>query len=231
MKYAMIAVLGLFILWILVETNMGRFYRIAYGDLVPPDVPYKGEKVEAYNVVLDRVVLPPQTISAEEGLCGGSCRWILESTPFDQIYLSFNESINEDESEEQGRYIAKLVSECKGWYDKDCIIESPVKSIPIKGNTLVFREYYFSQAYRSAYVNYLGREFCLGERVIARVGMVFWNSTTDLARFLDSLEGSIGEDRTGSMLAERDQIDHLFQETVQVNQASEGSSLCPNNLI
>ncbi len=226
MKYAMIAVLGLFILWILVESNVGRFYRIVHGHVTPPDIANNGKVLEAYNILFDEVSLPNGRKNSHRNLCSTTCEKILGDGNFDKIYFTWNEiDIHNDIIQDDGR-IAVIDSSCVRSSSKNCVIEKPVGNIHKTENTLVVRLYYLSRSFRWAFVNYVGYEICIGSELVARYGQVKWYSNTKLAKILRSVYGSIGKDETGSMVDAGNQLDLLIHQLEKAEARMEGSLLC-----
>ncbi len=231
MKYAMIAVLGLFILWILVETNMGRFYRIAYGDLVPPDITYKGGEIDGFNIVLDVVSRIKKANEHDKISCSTECKWLLNHAPFKQIYLV--PSKNNDIQKElfSNARVAVKNAACKNNLDDECIVENKAYHIPIGKNTVVFRKYDISISFYFGLMTYTAYELCLGDKIIARSSLVKWYSKTALADLLRVGHGALGRDMTGSIVEDGNQMERLFEKTKKVKLLAEGAKLCPRNSI
>lgn len=234
MKKAMIvglAVLVPLVAWILVEANMGTLYRIAYGDLAPPDIPYNGEMVEGYNIVLDEVVRPDQSVWDNKELCGVGCGWILTDTPFNSVYLTLNETeVGIDKVDETVR-LASIAQPCVASHFRECITERTVDQIPWLENTLVYREYIVTKRFYFTVFVYRAYELCVGGRIVARYSQTEWVSTTALAEIMRVGYGSLGEDVTGSMINATDQMQQLFERMVKVRTPKEGSGQCRRNSI
>ncbi len=227
MKHAIIAVFGLFTLWILVETNMGRLYRIAYGDIVPPDIVYTGGKIQAHDIVLDTIIYPWNDDYVKKHVCSVSCKWILKETPFKELHVSFNEEDDDENHHQSQIYLAKMVRPCEWWHDDECIEISSENEKPRNANTLIFRKYYIVRTFNFAYVQYIGHQVCLGGHVIAQYGQMKWLSKTWLAKLLQVGRGAPGKDFTGSMIDASKQMELLLQEVIKFNHPTEGENQCP----
>ncbi len=227
MKYAMIAVLGLFTLWILVETNMGRLYRIAYGDITPPDILYTGEKIQAHDIVLDTVMYPWNSDHVVEYACGISCKWILEETPFKILRLQISEGPIIHKEPESRNYVATMLRMCKGWHDDGCISVKQIDGDPNGYNSLVIRDYSIIRRFVFADYQYLGYQVCFKGRVIAQYGQTKWMSRTWLANLFQVGRGALGREMTGSMIYAGKQMELLLHEVVKVNYRAKGENQCP----
>ncbi len=226
MKYAMIAVLGLFILWILVESNVGRFYRIVHGDVTPPDIAYNGEFLEVGDIIFDEISLPNGRKNSNRSLCSTRCETILKKSDFDKVYFTWNEfGIHDRLIQNYGR-VAKFSLLCDDPSIDSCVVEHSIGNIPKKNNTLVVRLYFLSKNFEWAFVNYIGYEICIGSDLLARYGQVKWYSNTGLAKLSRVWYGSIGKDETGSMIDAGDQLDLLLHQIEKGETQTEGSLLC-----